>query len=565
MVFNSIVIKISRFPIWLKVLLSVLLLVILATIIVGIKIQSTASAIKSSLNLAKTHAETAYSGVKTQNLVIAKTELEAAKSEVDKAQQTYQTLSFLRFTPFSWHFSDGEHVFNAAVAGVDAGLLVVNAVEPYADVIGFKGQGSFVGGTTEDRIIKIIETIDKVNPSLDEVSQKINIINQELEAVNPKRYPYVKIQGQSVENLISMAQEQTGQANALLAQFRPALNVLPEVAGLTKSQKYLVLFQNDAELRATGGFMTAYAVLKVDKGKVSPENSSDIYDLDNKFTKRITPPDIIRTLLKVSSWHLRDMNLSPDFKTSMEQFVSYYNELPGEAKVDGVIAVDTQLLTDLVRILGPIDVPGFGKFTADNDPRCDCPQVFYALEEMADRPTYMIRTDRKAVLGPLMQTILVRAYSAPKQVWPDLFTTIWKNMNQKHVLMYFFNEDFQNAAENINVAGRIKEYDADYLHINDSNFGGAKTNMFTTQTVDQEITKEGNFLTKTVTITYKNPRKGDNCNLEAGKLCLNGKMPNWTRVYLPKMLKSAKYWVLTMAQSNSLKILVKKLSKGTLS
>jgi hypothetical protein len=228
------------------------------------------------------------------------------------------------------------------------------------------------------------------------------------------------------------------------------------------------------------------------------------------------------------------MNLSPDFKVSMEQFITYYNELPGESKVDGVIAVDTELLTDLVRILGPINVPGYGTFTADNDPRCDCPQVFYALEEIADRPTYMIRTDRKAILGPMMQTILFNTYAAPKQVWPALFANVWENLQQKHVLMYFFDPDFQNAAEMINIAGRIKTYDGDYLHINDSNLGGAKSNMFVSQTVDQEILETDDVLTKTITITYKNPRKSDNCNLEAGKLCLNGKMPNWSRIYLPK-------------------------------
>ncbi len=501
--------------------------------LVGFGIFGTAMKMKTSLTEAKVHAQAAYDGLKGQNLLTAKTELEAAKTKIDEANQTYQSLGWLKYSPLTWHYRDGQHVFAAVAAGVEGGQLVVNAVEPYADVIGFKGQGSFVGGTAEDRIVKIIETVDKINPSLDAVSSKLNIVNQELAAINPKRYPFIKIQGQSVESLISKAQGKVAEGDALLAEFRPAISVLPQIAGLSEARKYLVLFQNDAELRPTGGFMTAYAVLKVEKGKVTPEKSGNIYDLDDKFKKRVEPPAIIKSFLKQPYWHLRDMNLSPDFKTSMNQFVSYYNELSGETKVDGVIAVDTQLLTELVRVLGPIEVPGFGKFSADNDPRCDCPQVFYALEEIADRPTYTIVADRKAVLGPMMQTILVKAYGAPKQSWPGLFNVIWKSMTEKHVLMYFFNEDFQNAAESVNVAGRIKAYDADYLHINDSNFGGAKSNMFVTQSVEQEIVKNGDTFTKNITITYKNPRKGDNCNLEAGKLCLNGKMPNWTRIYLP--------------------------------
>jgi hypothetical protein len=36
-----------------------------------------------------------------------------------------------------------------------------------------------------------------------------------------------------------------------------------------------------------------------------------------------------------------------------------------------------------------------------------------------------------------------------------------------------------------------------------------------------------------VEITYRNNRKGDNCNLEAGLLCLNATNRDWTRIYLP--------------------------------
>ena len=41
-------------------------------------------------------------------------------------------------------------------------------------------------------------------------------------------------------------------------------------------------------------------------------------------------------------------------------------------------------------------------------------------------------------------------------------------------------------------------------------------------------------ITKTVELTYKNPRRGDNCNLEAGLLCLNSTLRDWTRIYVPK-------------------------------
>jgi len=89
--------------------------------------------------------------------------------------------------------------------------------------------------------------------------------------------------------------------------------------------------------------------------------------------------------------------------------------------------------------------------------------------------------------------------------------------------------------EALNASGRIKEYDGDYLHVNDSNFAGAKSNMFIKESFDQqiEIATDGT-ITKTLTIDYKNPAPPSNCNLEAGELCLNGLYRDWIRVYVPK-------------------------------
>ncbi len=481
----------------------------------------------------ETSSRAAYDSLKTQDLGATKTHLLETQTHIQSARADYQKISFWRYTPLSWHYHDGIRVFESASAGVDAALILVNAVEPYADVIGFQGQGSFVGGTAEDRIVKIIETLDKVTPSLDEVIAKLEYIDLQIEGIHPGRYPF-KFRDQPVGDLITKAKTTVSQATDVITQIKPIIQVLPSVAGVNEPKRYLVLFQNDGELRPTGGFLTAYAILQTEKGKVSPERSDDIYDLDAKFNTRVPPPSLLGKYLKQSRWNLRDMNTNPDFKLSMDQFMGYYQDIPGEPKVDGVVALDTQVLADLLTALGPVEVPGYGIFSPEIDARCDCPQVIYLLEDISTRPTPYFRSERKAVLGPLMQTILFKAYGAPKQVWPQLFQTIWDSINDKHVLFYFYDEAAQQAVEANNLAGRIKPFDADYLHINDANLGGAKSNMFVTQAVEHDITIEPDKIKRTLSITYKNPQKGSNCNLEAGQLCLNGVMPSWIRVYVPK-------------------------------
>ncbi len=69
-------------------------------------------------------------------------------------------------------------------------------------------------------------------------------------------------------------------------------------------------------------FLTAYAIITVDKGVVNSEKSDDIYELDQKFTKKIAIPEVLGKYLTTEKYyHLRDMNISPDFKPRWRNFM----------------------------------------------------------------------------------------------------------------------------------------------------------------------------------------------------------------------------------------------------
>src|SRR3989344_7841588 len=134
---------------------------------------------------------------------------------------------------------------------------------------------------------------------------------------------------------------------------------------------------------------------------------------------------------------------------------------------------------------------------------------------------------------------------SPSQYWGKLFQMLIAEINQKHVLGYFLEEDAQKAAESFNMAGRImtatetatllkyQEGGWDYIHINNSNMAGAKANMFVSQKVTKDTTVSGDTATTTLTVEYKNPYPGSDCGLESGGLCLNAPLRNWVRVYVP--------------------------------
>lgn len=521
-------------------LITVSILGLLLIITVGLSIYSlkVLNNFKTQALEAKITAQAAYTNFKNQNLPATEVELKKLADQEHQLRQTYQRLSLYKSIPvLRNYYLDGEHAFNAGEAGLRAGLKTIEAITPYADVLGFAGEGTFTGGTAEDRLKLILQTIEKISPILDEITAELDTVQTELAAIDPNRYPE-EVSGQEIRPNIIAAQKSGQTAIDAITQYRPIIEQLPEIMGANGNRKkYLILFQNDNELRPTGGFLTAYATIFIEDGKVAPEKSDDIYELDKKFNQRIPiPEELGRYLTTEKYWNLRDMNISPDFKISMDKFLEYYLEIPSEPDdIDGVITVDTEFLTKLLTVLGPIEVPGYGTFSAKNDPHCDCPQVVYALSEIITRPTPYLRDDRKGILGPMMRAILTKSYGAPKQQWPELFKTGIESMEGRHLQIYFMDETAQAAAEAINAAGTMTpKPGADFLAIVNANLGGAKSNLFTEYEVSQLVSApENGRITKEVEITYRNIRQADNCNLEAGLLCLNSTLRDWTRLYLP--------------------------------
>lgn len=533
---------------WQRVLLLVGLSLLLILVAVGTYTYQVAMQLKQqAMATLPVVAEAKYL-LATQNLPTLPEKVQVLRAQQQQLESTYRRLSFYNYLPIVRnYYKDGLTTLQIANHGVNIMEQSVNALMPYAQILGFVGEGSFSGGTTQDRIVLLLDTLSQIEPTINTVETELNQAVALLQTIDPKRYPKQFGEHQVREQLIK-AQETASLVSHSFADYKPLIGELSKMAGAKEAQKYLVLFQNDNELRPTGGFLTAYAIINVDKGVVNSEKSDDIYELDLKFKQRIPIPSVLgRYLTTEKYFHLRDMNISPDFKTAMQEFYQYYGTVPGESKdIDGIIAVDTQVLTDLLRVIGPIEVPGYGVFTAEDTPKCDCPQVVYALSEIITKPTPYLREDRKGVLGPLMKGILQKTYDLEKSRFPELIQVAIGSIEGRHLQMYFMDEATQKAAEQINAAGRLYALkdnfkgwqigeNADFLAIVDANLGGAKSNLFTDYQIKQSVAAPvDGRLQKTVEITYKNSRKADNCNLEAGQLCLNSTLNDWLRIYVPK-------------------------------
>lgn len=514
----------------------ILLGVFIAFIVLAVLIIIPAREVFASANKTYDQARMAWEAIKKQDIGQTRDELIKTRQSLTQTQHKLNGLAWTGYIPLvGLYYRDAEHGMNAASAALDAADTVVEAILPYADVLGLKGQGSFVLGSAEERIQKAVATMDKITPQIPALEEKINKVEEELSAINPNRYPG-KIGNIEIGARLASVRNLASQAKVAVSDARPLLEVLPRLLGEPDEKRYLVLFQNDKELRPSGGFITAYAFFRIAHGVVHFEGSDDIYVLDNTVRGKPKAPELILKYLPlVSQFNLRDTNISPDFKESMKLFEELYGKAGGKKDIDGIIAVDTHVLVTVLNILGPTDAGGV-RYTTDNDSRCNCPQVIYELEYYATRPVGYVRESRKDVIGVLLYEIMRKALGvSPKVYWGPLFQAGLSEIAEKHVLFYLYDENAQKGLENLNAAGKIREYEGDYLHINDSNFAGAKSNLYVQEKVEQtvEVADDGT-ITKTLKIDYTNPHPPSDCNLEKGGLCLNGLLRDVVRIYVPK-------------------------------
>ena len=473
----------------------------------------------------------------SKDLEKIKAELDLLRLQTNDLEKDFQKMKTLRFLPrLSTYYHDGETVFETAFLSLDSAEILIKAVEPYQDFLGLTGTATDSGQTTQDRIDFLVQSVEGILPHLDELQTKTIQIEEKLSQIDANRYPE-EFRGLPLRSSIIKAQDSVTQANVLIKDGRPLIEKTAWLLGKDEPRHYFLIFQNDAELRPTGGFWTAYGILKLDNGQVSPELSEDIYALDSRFDSSIPAPRPIKDYhIKVPYLNLRDINLSPDFPTSVQAFLEHYQKLYPKQQIDAVIAIDTQVLVNLVKIMGRIGVPGWGNFTPDPDDRCwGCPQIIYQLEELADKPLSSIVANRKGFLAPLMHSLLANAMGSPKEKIAPLATSLVQDLTEKHLLIYFPDPDLQQSISALNFAGTINETNSDYFFLVDSNMAGAKTNMFLNQEIKHEIKKEGDKIKHKVTVTYENPHPASNCNLEKGDLCLNAsKYRNWFRFYVPQ-------------------------------
>ncbi|WP_327006758.1 DUF4012 domain-containing protein [Dactylosporangium sp. NBC_01737] len=175
----------------------------------------------------------------------------------------------------------------------------------------------------------------------------------------------------------------------LLEPVARAARLLPAMLGAAGPRTYLVLFQNLAEVRATGGMMGAYVVLRADKGAVSIVEQGAAATGIGSFPTPVLPLDPDQEDLHTDrlGTYPADVNLTPDFPTAAALYREMYRLRSGRA-VDGVLATDPVALAYLLQATGPVDVAGGPALTGPTAVRRLLSEVYLTIPDQPSQDAF---------------------------------------------------------------------------------------------------------------------------------------------------------------------------------
>lgn len=267
-----------------------------------------------------------------------------------------------------------------------------------------------------------------------------------------------------------------------------------------REKTFLILFQNNLELRPGGGFIGSFGILKIRDGHVIEFASHDVINFDGRIPDGIPAPYPMWETLKVRSWKLRDSNFSPDWPTNAAKADEFYHLGQGSEQFDGIIGITTNVLSSFLTITGPVEVPGFpDRYDADNG----VVNLEYQVEQGFLKQG-ITRGERKSVMNLLGNIIIekVKALSLADQY--RLFKVALDDLHQKDIQILFKDPHLQDEVEKAGWSGRVDQtWPHDYLLAVDANLNALKSDFKIRRSYAYQIDLSAEMPRARFSVTYR--------------------------------------------------------------
>ncbi len=369
--------------------------------------------------------------------------------------------------------------------------------------------------------LKRIEVLEK---SIEITEPKMSAAFYALSAVQTEVLP------EEIRGVFESAKDYFYKTTASLVEMRENCALLKSALGASEPKRYLLIFQNSNEIRPTGGFMGSFAEITVYRGKIIKTifPGGGTYDLKGVLKQFVLPPEPLR--LVNQRWEFQDSNWFPDFPAAAKKIKWFYESSDGPT-VDGVIAINVNLVVDLLKITGPVEL------SATNTPVSGGKgwNKILSSENFIDEVQQTVEIDYdkkenqpKKILADFYPVFLERLSAVFQDDFVRLAKTFGEAIGQKNIQFYFSDEKLQSKSALYGMAGEIQAAGGDYLYIIHTNIAGGKTDgaVFEEAELKTDVSDSGSIIN---TLTVKRKHTGVNRQGFSGV-----RNVDYVRIYVPK-------------------------------
>lgn len=444
------------------------------------------------------------------------------KSASDAAKQQNFEVASSAFTEAARNFSGAKEELGSLGNLITYGAALVPGDSPLsaAQPILTAGREVSIGGAMlarafagldedADPIVRLRTLRDNLSASL----PHLNLAAAAIGKITPEALP------EEYRATFTEAKRELPRLASTISEAVEVAGLLQLILGADGKKRYLLVFQNNAEIRPTGGFIGSFALLDVEQGEITnlevPGGGS--YDLQGSLRAHIIAPQPLHLINP--HWQFQDANWSPDFPTSAQRLTWFY-EKSGGPTTDGVIAMNMSLMTRILSVVGAVDMP-------DYDLTIDADNFYLETQREVELDYDKEMNKPKQFIADLAPKVLERLSGAEKETLLGIIDLMDDALVRKDLQLWMRDEDIQSEIREFGWTGEMQQTDGDYLQIVHTNIAGQKTDLAMRDKVthDTKILADG---TGIVTLTIERTHTGTKDDLFSGV-----RNVDYMRVYAP--------------------------------
>jgi hypothetical protein len=299
-------------------------------------------------------------------------------------------------------------------------------------------------------------------------------------------------------------------ARHAIVQAQGLVSIVSWLLGVGHERRFLVQTMDRAELRPGGGFTGQYGILQIQDGRMAPFSLRDVALLDYAGNGielgRLPPPQY--HWMNFGNWGLRDANLSGDFPTTARLAMQVFQE-EGGGPVDGDIALTPLVISHILDVVGPINVPLYGEvITAKNlEERLHYYQQNYAAIAIEQQKTHNYgHQARKSFTSLVGQLLLDKVRHLPVSQLIAIAKNAVKDIQSRDLEIYFNNPAAEAWLVEHGYSGAMETYSKqDGFMVVQANISISKASQYVHTTEHDSITLDargGATHNLTITLTY---------------------------------------------------------------